>query len=355
MNAKKLPELLDVDIVIIWNPGEWQRDPNFFYVTQLTEGLHEGSIAIVSEQGVKVLTSQLEEGLVRKAGLDAVVVSGPEDLKNKLKETAKNAKRIGYVGKVLPVSYYKLLGEIFNGIELVDVSQGLQKLRMIKSDEEIARIVKACDLITDVMRLVPEMLSEDISENEIAARIIYEITKRGGKPAFEPIVAFEENAADPHYFHGKRTLKKDEIVLVDIGANVSLYNSDITRTMVFGKWTPEKKDVFETVLQAQQEAIDAIQPGVHGSEIHKVAESIINKKYPGRFIHGLGHGLGIAVHDPGGLSPYRDIVLEPGMVLTVEPGIYLPRKFGIRIEDDILVTKSGAKVLTNIPKKLMGP
>ncbi|MEM2637471.1 MAG: Xaa-Pro peptidase family protein [Candidatus Korarchaeota archaeon] len=352
INANRLIDTLGVEAVILWNISDWHRDPNFFYVTRLADGLHENSIAIISESGIKVITSKLEEGIVRRYGLDAITLNSPTELYEKLRELIGGAKRIGYVSSSLPVKYMEKLKAEIRNAEFVDVGDGFSRMRMIKDNDEINKIGRACDVISDVMKKVVDYICEGISENELSAHVVYEILKRGGKPAFEPITSFEENAADPHYFHGARKLSRNEIVLIDIGANVDLYNSDITRTISFGSWNNKKRDVFETVLNAQESAIDYIQPGISGKDVHKIASDIIEKKYPGSFIHGLGHSLGIQVHDPGALSSTSDIILEPGMVFTIEPGAYFHSRFGIRIEDDILVTKSGAKILTNVPKKL---
>jgi Xaa-Pro dipeptidase len=167
---------------------------------------------------------------------------------------------------------------------------------------------------------------------------------------FTTIVGFGPNSADPHYSTGDRQAKSGEFLLSDFGPVYNHYGADITRTFIFESPDSKSQKIYETVLQAQLDSLDAIHAGVIAHDIDAIARNIIEKNYPDRFIHSLGHGLGIG---GGRIGPGSDLILEPGMVFTVEPGIYLRDYGGVRIEDDIVVTKEGYELLTTAKKEEM--
>jgi Xaa-Pro dipeptidase len=201
------------------------------------------------------------------------------------------------------------------------------------------------------MAVIPDMISEGMSEYELAAEINYSLQNLGAeKPAFDTISSFGKNTAEPHYNHGDIKLSEGNFILCDFGACLKKYNSDITRTFLFGRATNQQKEIYDTVLQAQQIAFDAIKPGVIAGDIHHAVSSFIDStKFKGRFIHSTGHSLGLAVHDGPGFTPDNTMELQENMILTVEPGIYLPGFGGVRIEDDVLVKKDGIELLTKSP------
>jgi Xaa-Pro dipeptidase len=166
--------------------------------------------------------------------------------------------------------------------------------------------------------------------------------------SFDTIVSFGKNAALPHHSPDKTRLRKGELILIDAGAKDSNYCSDITRTFAFGKIGEGQKEMIDVVKEAQRMAIGAIRQGRDGREIHSLAENYLNEtrggKYKGRFIHALGHSVGLEVHDGPGFSKQKNI-LKPGMVITVEPGVYVPGFGGVRFEDDVLITEKGSEVL----------
>jgi Xaa-Pro aminopeptidase len=172
--------------------------------------------------------------------------------------------------------------------------------------------------------------------------------------SFTTNASWGPNSAEPHHEPDDSRLKKGDMVLFDYGALYNKYGSDVTRTFVLGRAEKWQKEIYEIVLQSQLEAIDAVHAGAEAKEIDAVARRIIDStQYKGRFIHSLGHGIGLSVHDGGRFSPSSDIILEENMVMTVEPGIYIPGKGGVRIEDDIRVTKNGCEVLTTAKKEFM--
>ncbi len=183
----------------------------------------------------------------------------------------------------------------------------------------------------------------------------FEMQKNGGGGvSFDSIVAFGKNSAEPHYSAGQAKLRKGQFVLCDYGTKYRRYCSDITRTLVYGKASKQQKRMYEVVLQALEMGTEMCTPEHTGAEVNsKVTEFIDSTEFKGRFIHSLGHSLGLAVHDGPGLSRAYTKKLEPGMVLTVEPGIYIPGLGGVRIEDDVLITRSKPRVLTSAKRDLI--
>ncbi|EQB72004.1 MAG: hypothetical protein AMDU1_APLC00014G0016 [Thermoplasmatales archaeon A-plasma] len=194
-----------------------------------------------------------------------------------------------------------------------------------------------------------------MTESEVSALIAYEMMKLGAsEPSFSTIVAFGENASMPHYSPGDRKLKKNDFVLIDFGARYRRYCSDITRTVVFGHASPDQREMYDVVFRAQDESMKTIKENVNGKDVDAVARKIIDStKFKGRFIHSLGHGLGMDVHDHPALSSNYDFPLKANMVVTVEPGVYVPRVGGVRIEDDVIVKKDGFELITTAPRELM--
>jgi len=186
-------------------------------------------------------------------------------------------------------------------------------------------------------------------EYELAAEIDYLMQRNGAdKSAFDTISSFGKNSAEPHYTHGEVKLKKGDFVLCDFGACFRKYNSDITRTFIFGKASSMQKEMYKVVFESQRIGFEAIKANVKASVIHDAVYSFIQaSKFKGHFIHSTGHSLGISVHDSNArFSSNSDILLEENMVFTVEPGVYIPGLGGVRIEDDVLIKSGGVELLT---------
>jgi Xaa-Pro dipeptidase len=338
-----------VDCILLKNASTPFVDDNFFYVTNLEQGLFEGSCAVLYPDGtLDVLVSELEAESARKSNAQITIYKTKDEYSNTLKRFLSSFSTIGVNTSGLSYFEFIRLTELFPQINFVDVSDGFSKTRLIKDEEELQRIKQACLIADDTMAIIPDLVSEGITENELAAEINYSLQNLGAeKPAFDTISSFGKNTAEPHYGHGDVRIEGGSLILCDFGACYKKYNSDITRTFVFGKATEKQKEMYEIVLNAQQIALNAIKPEVKASEIHHAVSSFIDStKFKGKFIHSTGHSLGLAVHDGCGFAPGNDVALKENMILTVEPGIYLPGFGGIRIEDDILVTKDGMELLT---------
>lgn len=262
--------------------------------------------------------------------------------------------RVAFDGTVLTVVQQAALAEP-SGAELLSRPALLSALRQVKDPGEIAKVQAANDLAEGVLAdLLPE-LKLGVIEREFAARMEYEFKRRGASgSSFDPIVLFGSRSSLPHGRPGSKPLEAGDIVLLDFGCIVDSYCSDLTRTFVFdripGAWFAS---IYEVTLRAQLAALDAVRPGARCADVDRVARDIIaDAGYGDYFGHGLGHGVGLEIHEAPRLNRLSDAVLEPGMVVTVEPGIYLPGQGGVRIEDIVAVTEDGCSVLSKSPKEL---
>lgn len=263
---------------------------------------------------------------------------------------------VGYEADDLTVSAFRRLrAGTPRTVSLRATKNLIEKLRYVKDADEIELIRKAAAIADKAFENVIGRISVGMSEREIALLVDSALRRLGAdKEAFETIAASGPNSACPHASPTDRAIELGDLLKMDFGARYKGYNSDITRTVCIGNPTAKQREVYDVVLEAQARAIDAIAPGKTGQEIDAVARYFITSKgYGDNFGHGLGHSIGIQVHDGSGFSRTSDVVLEPGMVMTVEPGIYIEGWGGVRIEDDVLITEGGAEVLTNAAKTLI--
>lgn len=265
-------------------------------------------------------------------------------------------ERLGFEADFMTVSQHERLKKaLTKPVKLVPTIDIVSDLRLVKDADEIARIKKAVKIADDCYTHILSFIKPGMKERDLALEIDFTMRRLGADgPSFETIAAAGPNAAFPHAKPGDAKIKVGQFVKMDYGASYKLYSSDITRTVAIGKATQKMKDIYNIVLEAQLRSIAAIKPGLKGEEVDAVARDFITEKgYGENFGHGLGHSLGIAVHDGPGFSKTSDIVLEPGMVMTVEPGIYIEGWGGVRIEDDIVVTEKGCQILTKSTKDLI--
>ena len=238
---------------------------------------------------------------------------------------------------------------------MISTGDRVEALRAVKDEIEIAAIREAIDYAERAFTMLRAGLVAGETEKQVADHLEALLRDvRGHGSSFPPIVAVGRRAALPHARPtAEARVGDDDFVLVDWGATGRPYKSDLTRVLVTGKVTPEFEKVYRTVLTAQERAIAAIRPGVKAQDVDAEARSVIEQAGFGRFFdHGLGHGIGMDIHEAPRLRKESPTILEPGMVVTVEPGIYLPEWGGVRIEDDVLVTPDGCEVLSDLPKTL---
>ena len=263
------------------------------------------------------------------------------------------ALRVGFEEDTLS---YGLYNRVFSGldVELRPADRIMKDMRAVKSPEEVELISRAVSVAEKALIETMNFIKPGKTEEEVSAILEFEIRKRGGYMAFDVIVGSGSRSAIVHGRPSSKKLQEGEFVLIDYGARVEGYNSDITRTFSLGEPDEEMIRVYETVYRAQKEARDVAVAGIIGSELHEVAAEIIrNAGYGEYFGHGLGHSLGMDTHDSsGGASPTNKEPIPAGAVITIEPGIYLPEKFGVRIEDDLYLGSEGTRVLTTLDREL---
>lgn len=236
-------------------------------------------------------------------------------------------------------------------IDLVPCEDMVEGLRIIKETSELEAMRRSLALTESVLTEVIKGLTPGMREKEVAWSIEKGIREQGAEEvSFPPIVATGENAALPHAIPTNRKIKTGEPIIIDVGSRLNGYCSDMTRTVILGKPDAKFRDIVQVVYDAQQKAIDGIRAGVSSRSIDKVARDYIDEKgFKEKFGHGLGHGVGLAVHEKPALNPTHDIMLETGMVVTVEPGVYIPGWGGVRLENMVVVQEKGAEVLNRMP------
>ena len=263
-------------------------------------------------------------------------------------------EKLGFEDEYMSVSTYNMWQEAVTAL-MVPASDLITDLRMVKDADELAAMRDAQRVTDEAFAEILNYIKPGVSESEIAARLTYIMACKGAeRNSFDPIVATGANGSKPHAIPGAALIQPGQFVTMDFGCVVGGYCSDMTRTVCVGRPNEEMELVYNTVLKAQLTAIDAIRAGVKGSDIHKIADDIIVAAgYGGKMGHGLGHSLGIEVHESPRFSPFWEKAIPAGAFLSVEPGIYLPGKFGVRIEDVIMVTDDGCIDIANSPKELI--
>lgn len=265
--------------------------------------------------------------------------------------------RYGFEDKSISYSQYKAFKDNLEEIvELVELNDQIDKLRMVKSKEEIQLIAEAEAIGDKAFEHILNTMEVGMTEKEVALELEYAMKSLGADGlSFDSIVASGNNSSMPHAVPTDKVIEDGDFVTMDFGCIYKGYCSDMTRTVYMGDEMTEKQlEVYTVVLNAQKEALKCIKPGMICSDIDKIARDYIAAAGYGEYFgHGLGHGVGLYIHEEPRFSRTCDVVLEPGMVLSVEPGIYLPGEFGVRIEDLIVVTEEGYENLASSPKVLI--
>ena len=228
-------------------------------------------------------------------------------------------------------------------------------LRAVKDPEELACMKRAQEITDRIFAGILEFIRPGVTEREIAARLVYDMMRLGAeKPSFDPVVAAGANGSMPHAVPGDTVIENGMFVTMDFGCVVEGYCSDMTRTVAVGQPTDEMRKVYDIVLRAQAAGLAAARAGVPGSAVDNVARSIIEQAGYGEYFgHALGHSVGLEIHESPNFSPSEQTVMPVGAVVTCEPGIYLPGRFGVRIEDVVILTETGCENITASPKELI--
>ena len=333
---------------------------NQMYLTGVSGETERATLACVliptnGESTIYVYGVNHEQAKAESKGFRVDLVKGREDLITKIAAQVRSLKIKNLAVDSLSVDgHHGLMKGLRGQARLKMQSNLLWELRKVKDKKELELMRKAADLTSAGMKSAYETIKPGIKEIEVAAEIEYTMRKRGGwGTAFATSVASAARSAFPHGGCTDKEIRKGDLVVVDIGATYQHYCSDMTRTMVAGKPSEKQKKLYEIVREAQSNALEAIRPKAKAKEIDASARKVItNAGYGKYFVHGLGHGVGLEVHEPPALNSESKDRLVVGNVVTNEPGIYLVGFGGIRIEDSVLVQKRGAENLTSGPYTL---
>lgn len=345
------------DAIFIKNSIEPHIDLSFFYFTGLESGVFENSFFLAYPNGeASLYTSKLEEESAKQGStrFEIIILEKLIDKNKILKNISSSIDKIGVNSSELTYQDFLYLKKIMPKVRILDISKAISKTRLIKDNLEIIRLRKAAKITTNIWETIPSILKKNITESEVKAHISYEIQKENSTSAFEPIVAFGSNSAEPHYLGGKAVLKRGNFALFDFGARHNRYCADLTRTLIMGRPSDKQKQMYDSVLEANNVGIEAMREGEEACEIHKKVSKIIESRgYKKEFTHSTGHSLGLSVHDGATINLDSKFILKEGMVFTIEPGIYLPGFGGVRIEDDVLIHKNSCEILTSTGRELL--
>ena len=329
---------------------------NIFYLTGFTGSA--GNLLVTPEQTTLLTDGRYATQVQQECpGIEAEIQRQGETLIELLGRFTKKAKitELAYEADAVSKATFDQWSSKMPQANLVSTSGIIESLRMVKDKQEIEAIRKSIRINERTFNVIRAQLSGDQTEQEISFNLEHQMRQFGATGcSFKPIVGVGPNAALPHATPGATRIDENPILLIDWGAMVDHYISDLTRTLWVGpKISARFRKVYEAVLAAEQAAIAAIRPGALTSDLDGIARKVIEDAGFGkRFNHSLGHGIGLNVHEGPGLRSNQSTELKSGMVVTVEPGIYIPNWGGIRIEDDILVTPDGYETLSELPKQL---
>lgn len=263
--------------------------------------------------------------------------------------------RIGVEALRMRLMEARYLERYAPGCTLVPADETVGRLRLRKGPDELAQMGRAAALVEAALRAALDQVRAGMTERDVAGLLMIELLRAGseGLP-FQPIVVAGPNAASPHATPSDRPIRPGEPIIIDCGASVSGYASDITRTVAIGGLSEEWVAIYRVVEEANGAGRSRVAPGVAAQEVDRAARRVIQAAgYGAHFIHRTGHGLGLEIHEPPYITEGNRELLQPGMTFTVEPGVYLPSRGGVRIEDDVLVTSQGAESLTTFPRDLL--
>lgn len=336
---------LNLQGMIISNPI------NIKYLTNIDA---EGTLIITPKENIYITDGRYIEHVHSILTLfDEIIVY---DINGVSKDDYENffmfCENVGFEEHYISYATYKEYISKFKINNFVETEYIIEKQRMIKDDEEISNIIKACNITDDCFKYILEYIKPGMTEKQIAKEIEEYFIERTDGLSFETIVASGENTSKPHAIPTDRKIQNQDIITIDMGCKVNGYCSDMTRTIFVGEPTEEMKKVYTLVLNNQKFAIDQYKEGCSTRQITKAVESNF-KLYGYDLIHSLGHGLGLEVHEAPYIGYKNDTFLKEDMVVTDEPGIYIPGKFGIRIEDTVQITKFGCISLTNSDKNII--
>lgn len=333
---------LNLQGMIISNPT------NIKYLTNIEA---EGTLIITPKENIYITDGRYIEYVHSILTLfDEIIVYDVNDIS---KEDYENffmfCENVGFEENYISYATYKEYIRKFKINNFVETEHIIEKQRMIKDEEELSNIIKACNITDECFKYIISYIKPGMTEKQIAKEIDEYYTERTDGISFETIVASGENSSKPHAVPSNRKIQNQDIITIDMGCKVKGYCSDMTRTIFVGEPTEEMKKVYDLVLNNQKFALDQYKEGCSTRQVTKLIENDL--KLNGHdLIHSLGHGVGLEIHEPPYINYRTDAQLKENMVVTDEPGIYIPGKFGVRIEDTVQITKFGCISLTKSEK-----
>ena len=331
-------------------------DPySIFYATGYL--LHPGErlyALLLDEKGNHKLFVNALFPIEEDLGVEKVIFSDTDNAIEIVSKYIPNGSKVG-IDKIFPARFLLPLMDFLPDSKFVDVSLIVDKIRMIKDEEERELMRKASLLNDKACELVIQAISDKKSEKDVVKDLLAIHEQLGVEgTSFDPIIGYGANGANPHGEPGDRYLKDGDAIIVDMGGIKNNYCSDMTRTVFWKQPSDKAREVFEVVLEAQKRAVALVKPGVKFCEIDAACRDYITEKgYGEYFTHRTGHHIGLECHEYGDISSINQTPCEPGMIFSIEPGIYLPGEFGVRIEDLVLVTEDGVEVLNKLNKELV--
>lgn len=331
-------------------------EKNIFYLTGFPLMQGDGALLVTKERAVMVTDDRYATAL-HDFDSNEVVGVITRDYYGAVNKLCKglNVDVMGFENTV-PFETYDILNDLMTA-DIVPCAEMVEKMRAVKDADEITALKRSADLQTAGYQHLLKNVHAGMTERQVALELDYWMKQHGAsKPSFDTIVASGENSAKPHATVSDRRLQDGDMVTVDFGYYVDGYTADMTRTFAIGEPSEQMRRVYQLINQARQQVIAAAKPGISGDRLDYPGRSLINQAgYEKEFQHGMGHGIGLGIHElPLSYGPGRDdVIIRENQVITVEPGIYVPGAGGVRIEDDILITPSGAQRLTTAPTELV--
>ncbi len=328
----------------------WVSDPANVRALSGFTSPKDGKVLVTADGATLYTDARYTVQAQEESGLPQVIARPPETYSHAA--GMLGGGRIGFEADSLTVAGLQELQKHWSAATLVPVHGLIQELRAIKSQEEIGAIRAAQDLADRTFEEVRPLIRAGVRELDVALEIELRLRWAGAEAAFETIVASGVRGAMPHGSASAKVIEDGDLVTVDMGARLGGYNSDMTRTVAVGTPSAEMRRVYGAVLEAEETAIRAVRPGLRAADLDRVARDVLaGHGLAEAFSHSLGHGVGLEVHEAPGLRGVSEDVLQPGMIITIEPGAYLPGVGGVRIEDLLLVTEDGYEILSHAPKE----
>lgn len=362
MNAQRLTRLFallqtgQLDALAL-TPG-----PSLKYLTGLHFHLMERPIlALFTAEGrAAIVLPELETASLRSASLEAFSYSEEpsewgEAFRRAVQAFGLLGKRIGVEPRAMRLLEFRYLEQAASAAAFPDASAIVAELRLCKDAEEIAAMRRAVAIAQAALQATLPFIQPGVSERDLAAELLTQLLRHGSQPElpFAPIVSAGPNAANPHAAPSDRPLQLGDLLVIDWGASADGYISDLTRTFAIGEPGKEERRMYEAVRAANEAARAILQPGVTCAQVDRAARQVIEQAGYGRyFLHRTGHGIGLEAHEPPYLRAENLQALQAGMTFTIEPGVYLPGRNGVRIEDNLVVTEEGAECLSDWPRAL---